>query len=168
MKSHEKSILVALDFSPCSERALTVAVDLASQLGAKLQVVHIFEPLTAFAPPLAAPLYTYALDQLDEEQLRQRNQCIELCQRVVDDRIPYTLHVFNGMAIDGLLTAIGNLKPELVVIGSHGRGMFMQVLLGSVSTALCSRSPVPVVVVPPIEHAAPVTKETAPASSAQL
>src|SRR5215470_12775989 len=44
-----KKILVATDFSEPSDAARRVAVELASRLGAGLQIVHVEEPLPAYA-----------------------------------------------------------------------------------------------------------------------
>lgn len=145
-----KNILVGLDFSPGSMRALEHAVELSRQLSATLHIVHIVEPL-----PVAAmePVQVYV--DLDE----RKAQCEEVCRRVVADRIVYTLRVFDSLPLEGLLAAIHELHPELVVVGSHGRSAVMRLLLGSISSSLCRKSPVPVVVVPPIEQVAAAERD---------
>jgi nucleotide-binding universal stress UspA family protein len=145
-----KNILVGLDFSPGSLRALEHAVDLARQLSATLQIVHIVEPL-----PVAAvePVQVYV--DLDE----RKAQCEEVCRRIVAERVIYTLRVFDSLPLEGLLAAIHELSPELVVVGSHGRSAVMRLLLGSISSSLCRKSPVPVVVVPPVEQVVAAERE---------
>jgi len=40
------------------------------------------------------------------------------------------------------------VKPDFVVVGSHGKGILKRAFLGSVSGELARRSPVPVMIVP--------------------
>lgn len=157
MNPQDNNILVGIDFSAGSERALTTAAELAQRLSTSLRVVHVFEPLLAVAaePPRS---YLDLEPRLTEARVRQRNQCTELCERLVGDRVPYTVHTIDAMALDGLLEAIGRLKPSMVVVGSHGRSALSRLLMGSVSAALCRHSPVPVVVVPPAEQVAVAEK----------
>ena len=152
MNPHKPNIVVGIDFSPCSEQALTTAMAMAQRLNVALHVVHVFEPLALLAGE-AQHRYVDVEARLEQEKLRQRELCVELCNRLIGDRVPFEVHVFVAMAIDGLLESIARLKPEFIVVGSHGRGALKRLLLGSVSAAICRRSSVPVVVVPDSEQA---------------
>jgi hypothetical protein len=48
----------------------------------------------------------------------------------------------------GMLSLIKEIRPDLVVVCSHGKGLLKRALIGSVSSQLVQRSPVPVLVVP--------------------
>lgn len=153
MASEQKSILIGVDFSGGSERALAVAVSLAESLSARLHIVHVYEPIAMVAPE--AVLLTGEVQGQMEAERQQRTALVaEWALRHVGERVPCTTHVVDGTSLDGLLGEIHRVKPELVVVGSHGRGALMRMLMGSVSTALCHRSPVPVVVVPPASQGA--------------
>lgn len=154
MASDGKSILIGVDFSGGSERALEQAVTLATSLNAHLHVVHVYEPIALVAPE-AVLLTGEVQGQIEVERQQRMAMLAEWAMKHVGERVPCTTHVVDGTSLDALLGEIHRLKPELVVVGSHGRGALMRMLMGSVSTALCHRSPVPVVVVPPASQGAP-------------
>src|SRR5689334_12286110 len=49
-------ILIATDFSACSQRALEYAATLAVQLGAKLLIAHVYLPPVVSVPEAVIPL----------------------------------------------------------------------------------------------------------------
>lgn len=153
MAREETSIVVGIDFSPGSERAIAEAVQLAQRLHTALHVVHVYEPYAATTLESTA-MYEDVLAGIARERTGRCRQGVELCERMVAGKVPFTFHVVDAMPLDGLLEVVSKLKPELVIVGSHGRGAFKRLLFGSVSSALCHRSPVPVLVVPPAAQAA--------------
>ena len=61
-------------------------------------------------------------------------------------------HVRCDNVVFGLLDAIEELGPQLVVLGSHGRSGVARVLMGSISESLTRRSHVPGLIVPAPER----------------
>lgn len=143
MNEQSGGILVGIDFSEGSERALRHAAGLARRLGTRLHLGHCHQIRVVAVPQgiLAPAEQEMSLPEI-EEDLR------ELSDRVVGDAAPVEIHARLDSPVPGLLALIDELSPELVVAGRHGRGAVMRLLLGSVSEALCQRSPVPVLVVP--------------------
>lgn len=153
MASEEKIILMGVDFSDGAARALQYAVQLAERLHNRLHLIHIYEPISMVAPE-AVLLTGEVQGQIAAERQERVRLLEEWVGRQVAGRVPVTTNVVDGLPLDSLLGEIGRVQPELVVVGSHGRGAILRMLMGSVSTALCRRSPVPVVVVPPAEQGA--------------
>ena len=60
-----------------------------------------------------------------------------------------------GKPIRKILQEITRVRPDLIVVGSHGHGLVHKVLLGSVSSAVVRKAPCPVVVVPARKALAP-------------
>jgi nucleotide-binding universal stress UspA family protein len=120
-------ILVCVDFSAASERAVAEAGVLAQWMGAQLDFVHV------------APSAT-------DVEAREALHALEASVR--EDGLVAKAHLGVGSAVAGILDFIARLHPVLVVAGSHGRGAMMGHLVGSVAENLIRRSPVPVLVVP--------------------
>lgn len=155
MSYFRKNILVGIDLSECSERALGTAVELAEKMVCDINLVHVYQfpPPPALTAVMAMPEYTGALDSTDEEIRRLGHLLEDLCARVVSRRVLASIHLRHGDPVLALIAAIKEMNPVMVVLGTHGRSGVKRFLLGSVSEQVCRRSPVPVLVVPPASHA---------------
>jgi len=141
-----KKILVGLDGSSGSARALAWAIELAKALDGQIVAVHIAELLT----PSALGLGLAPIDLPDDwvEDLRRRFEdqwTAPLKQAGVQYRT-----VFETGAPASTLIAIAHAQhSDLIVTGSRGLGGFGELLLGSVSHQLVLHAQIPVVVIPP-------------------
>ena len=130
-------VLVGIDGSPASEAATALAFDEASRRGVDLLALHAWSDVGVF-PILGMDWHTYR-DQGEEalaERLagwQERYPDVRVQRRLVCDR---PAHWLIGES-DG---------AQLVVLGSHGRGGYAGMLLGSVSTAVAEAARVPVIV----------------------
>lgn len=154
MSQSPKSIMVGVDFSHNSDRALQQALLLAERLGLPLDLCYVGEPPPAIMVPeqlidhRGAAVVGQQVDYLGfyEQQLSA------LRAQKVSARVPCRTHLAIGDVATEMLALIDKLQPEMVVVGSHGRGVVLRALLGSVSAELARRSPVPVLVVPTPER----------------
>jgi nucleotide-binding universal stress UspA family protein len=138
------TLLVAVDFTECSDAALEFALALAPSLGAELELLHVV------ALPVASPAEIIAPAPMDDFAMREaRAQLADLVQRAVDRGVPARAQLAVGQPVFGILDEITRTRPLFAIVGSHGKRGLRRVLLGSVSEALCRASAAPVVVVPP-------------------
>jgi nucleotide-binding universal stress UspA family protein len=144
METRKMVILVGVDFSGSSLRAMAEAVRLSRKTGALLEVVHIT------ASPVAAPIDLVDAPPSDKADLGDAERRLaELCAIATADLAPARAHFGLGDAAKGLCDAIDELRPDLVIVGSRGHGPVMRALLGSVSETVWRHSAVPVVIAPP-------------------
>ncbi|MGA9491567.1 MAG: universal stress protein [Mycobacterium sp.] len=136
-KATKAPVLLGTDVSAASELATEIAFHEAAMRGVDLVVLHAASD-TELSQILSTKYSTglSAVGQMLTERLapyQQGHPGVSVQQTVMDDR-PAT-HLLNLAA-----------TAQLVVVGSHGRGGFAGMALGSVSTAVAHASRTPVIV----------------------
>lgn len=130
-------VLLGVDGSPASESATAIAFDEASWHGVELVALHAWSDTTLFG--LRTPDWS-KLEADAEEILAER---LAGWQERFPDVVVHRILV-NDRPAQQLLEQARSAK--LVVVGSHGRGGFTGMLLGSVSTAVAHRAQTPVII----------------------
>ncbi len=147
--SQIRHILATTDFSPAAEPGIDAAIDLAKDMGARLTVVHVFDP-----SPLA-PLATrgdVALDQIVGEQEVEEAILQEL-ERVRSEKLSglegAEVALLTGhSAADAIDRYAKDDGVDLIVMSTHGRTGIAHFLIGSVTEKVLRRAPCPVLTVP--------------------
>lgn len=139
----EAPVLVGIDGSPTSELATELAFDEAARRGVELVALHAWSdmPILGFPSINWSPAETENIKSAEKELLaerlagfQERYPDVPVRRVVVADRPGYQLLKHAESA-------------QLVVVGSHGRGGFTGMLLGSVANAVVNSAQVPVIVV---------------------
>jgi len=134
-------IIVGIDGSPESERALVWAANEAARHGAELRVLNVYDWNVVGAPsPLGASFVTATRTQSEE--------LVAEAVATVHGIVPWV--EVRGQAVFGhaayaLVSASANAAT--IVVGHRGRGSFASLLLGSVSQQVALHAHAPVVVV---------------------
>ncbi|MFQ5529134.1 MAG: universal stress protein, partial [Gemmatimonadota bacterium] len=144
------NVVVAIDFSSVSERQLAVVGRLARQ-DRHIYLLHVAEPEPDFVGFQTGP--DVVRDQMAEQFHREHEQIQAMAQRLRDDGREATALLVQGPTVATILRQTEKLGADLIVVGSHGHGAVFDMLVGSISSEVIRRSPVPVLVVPSRDRA---------------
>lgn len=139
-------ILVPIDFSPPSRRALAYAAKFARQNHAKLIVLHVFEPIATPDFTAAFPLVK-EYDQLMRAAQRELEALIRKAG-IPPEGIERAL-VRSGRAFREIATVARSLKADLIIISTRGYTGLKHILLGSTTERVVHDAPCPVLVLRP-------------------
>ena len=140
-----KQILVPIDFSDCSLRALDLASTIALPFGAKLTLLHVVEPgvyqqsYFGVTPPLEES------NQNLVEAGRERLSA--LGRKRIGHRLRTESLVRIGRAHSEIPDTASALSADLIVMGTHGYTGLKHVLLGSTAERVVRHAPCPVLTV---------------------
>lgn len=140
-------ILVPTDFSPASNRALSLAKKMASRFDAEIHLLHVRVLLDD--PSVDSEI----LDQVERILLSSEPAAQNALVRAgMNGRIPTHSHIKRGMAAAPVIVeAITELDCDLVIMGTHGRRGLNRMLTGSVAQEVVHHSPVPVLTTRAVE-----------------
>lgn len=157
-----KKILVPVDFSDCSRKALQYAVPMARQNGSSLTLLYV-----GVLPDylgLDGGGFDYGIYDPDfsavEADLRASGQqrLDQLIAEQVPREVPCETLIQVGAPKSEILAAARNLPADLIILSTHGRTGLKHVLLGSVAEHVVREAPCPVLVVREREHEFLATK----------
>ncbi|MEN9575256.1 MAG: hypothetical protein RL514_3111 [Verrucomicrobiota bacterium] len=143
-----KRILVPIDFSDCSKKALQYALPLAREHRAALTLLYVVSPAYGGAE-------FGALNYVELEATMQASGETQLAKLVAAEGrsgvVMDTLVRVGSPALE-ILAVAKSLPADLIVISTHGRTGLKHVFLGSVTEQVVQRAPCPVFVVRECEH----------------
>lgn len=136
-----REILVPVDFSDASQRALGVAGEWARTCGAHLHLLYAIEPPTI-------PQWGYVYLALRERRLRHEaeSRLRELLRLIPD--LPSTVEARSGFGAEyEICRTARKRRTDLIVMGSRGLGKIGHALLGSTAERVVRHAPCPVLVI---------------------
>ena len=146
-----KRILVPTDFSKTSEVAINYARALATAFGASLDVLHVLEDpyvhgwaSVSSLPNL--PSYREVLTQRAHERLE------ELVTPADRERFHAQIVTKFGAPFIEIIRYAKEHDIDLIVMGTHGHGPIVHMLMGNVAEKVVRKAPCPVLTVRHPEH----------------
>ncbi len=154
-----RTVLYATDLSKNSAYAFRYAVNTVRQHNAKIHLLHVIEP---HSPQEEALLRTY----IEQEEIdRRRREGSENLRLRIEERLkqfadrelqddPETLkrvvgiHVVQGNPPTEILNMADELGCDIIIMGTHGKGVISHTFLGSVAEKVLHRIRIPVYIIP--------------------
>ena len=134
-------ILVPVDFSECSMRAMDFAVRLAADVHARLVLLHVVEGTSYHIEPGAEESYQHALEG-GRERLAE-----VVKKRTSHHRVAAELLVRIGRAGSEIPDTAKALGTDLIVLGAQGESPLKSVPLGSTAERVLRHAACPVLTV---------------------
>ncbi len=145
-----KKVLVPTDFSESARHALTYGISFAREYEAELTLLHVVENLTVgyasdlFPVPMAEvfqEISGYAKAELAKLGAEARERDIAVVEQVIQ-----------GKPSAEIVRFARETQVDMIVLGTHGKGMLDQALFGSTTERVVRRAPCPVLTVRLAEH----------------
>jgi len=141
-----RTILVPVDFSECSLAGLTYAVRFASEVGARIIVMHVTDlgpvMMTTGSGEYHLPIYMEAARRRCDDRMQT------FLKQVDFDGVPVDTFAVAGYCPAAIYQAAAKHGADLIIISTHGRTGLRHALLGSVAEGTVRRAGCPVLVVP--------------------
>lgn len=153
-----KSIVVPIDFSATSEKAIIYAVAFARQFGAQITLLHVLD----FLPGIVVKWeHSFERDLAGiRADAKSRLEMIALTKVPVAFRAPVQIGL--GTAWEAISAAAQELDADLIVLTTHGLTAVGHLLLGSTAERVVRHAPCPVLVVRERECEFVSTREDSP------
>ena len=145
-----KHILIPVDFSEHSGRALTYGASMAKELGARVLALHVLRPAFRYIP-LEESVWgaTVTVDQLSKLLEENAKQSFETFLEQQPEAIRGSIdhEVVLGDPAHAVLDRAEKGDVDLIVVGSHGREGISRWVMGSVAERIVRHAHCPVLVV---------------------
>ena len=140
-----RNVLIATDFSHCSNPALHFGLQLSKAYNATAHIVFVLpnDPYLLAGPEAYVAARDAARRDLEDLESQVKRAHGEL------EHDDYHLYLLEGDVAQSILDFAQKQEIDLIVLGTHGRGALPKALLGSVAERVFRHSPVPVLTLGP-------------------
>lgn len=136
-------VLVPVDGSDNSYRALDAALLLSEKLGSIITVIHVMEEV-----PITHIGWEKMLNELLEAYKKENQDILLKCSEIANQKgLTVKTFLIEGNPASAILDYNKKEKFDLVIMGSRGLGKFKELILGSVSSKIVHHSPCAVLLI---------------------
>ena len=148
---HLKRILVPTDFSESAHHALRYAISLAQEFHAEIALLHVVEDV---AVGYASDLFPVPMAEVFQEiSSFARKEIAALATEVRSHGVEARESVIQGKPSAEILRIAREDAVDMIILGTHGRGVLDHALFGSTTERVVRKAPCPVLTCRLPEHA---------------
>ena len=143
-----QQLLVPVDGSPTSAKALVTAINLARLNGARIRLLHVidemdsvngFETPKSYREDIVPVMHAAGENLLTRMRRLATDKCVA-CDSVL-------IEAGTGRVCDHVAGQAKQVHADMIVLGSHGRRGLARMFMGSDAEQIVRHAPVPVLVV---------------------
>jgi universal stress protein A len=143
-----KKLLVPVDFSSCSAKAVRYAVELAGQFDSDIVLMHAAQVYL----PSSDMMVTIDTEAVCRDIRENAMKDLMSMREQIDADIKCHTMVTSGRAYSEIVQAAKDLDVDMIVMSTHGRTGLSHTFLGSTTERVVRHAPCPVLVVREREH----------------
>jgi nucleotide-binding universal stress UspA family protein len=147
-----KKIIVPVDGSEHSDRALSYALDLAEKYSAEIKLLSVAQPVIAMGPlysiqPMMSPSSTSMyVKEIEVAHKKMLEKALKKAKET-KPKIRISEQLVNGRPAERIVEIANKESCDLIVMGSRGAGGIKEFFLGSVSDRVADEASCPVLLV---------------------
>ena len=139
--SQFKHLLVAIDFTKPSIKALETALELAVRLGSRLTIVHTVVKVAEGVSMHGGSGYDVGL--YEQQSTQARTEIEQLLLKQNTEGVKTEIVIESGRAQDQINAIASKMGADMLILGTHGRKGMNKLLLGSVAEEVLRNSHLP-------------------------
>ncbi len=153
-----KKILVPVDYSECSNDACKYAIKIACKLGAEIKLFHTYYSPAFDLIELAGAVQTQSqlrdevtVNLEESEKATMEGFVAGLKEYTANSSLPalkFSYEIVPGVPEDEIIQFSEGYVPDLVVMGTKGKGKGVGSIMGSVTAAVINRINFPLLAIP--------------------
>lgn len=137
-----KKILVPIDFSDYSKKALHYTVKFAKSFDAELFLVYVIEPLV-YPADLSMGQMVIPQSEVNLSE-KAKSELEELATNEIGDSLKYNILIKTGKPFMEVIETASEIDADLIIIATHGHTGVEHLLFGSTAEKIVRKAPCPV------------------------
>ena len=141
-----RHIIVPVDLGDFSQRIINYAADFVGDQNIKLHLIHIIPLDVSYVIGDMGMQYIQSAEDTaiasDKAKLRA------MTERLDEKGIVYSIKVEQGIPADIIIEQAEKHNAEMIIMGSHGRGLLYETFVGSVTKDVLQETDIPVLIIP--------------------